>query len=484
MSNQDAHTTDTFDPLMDATFNEPSMQERVELIIHLLRHSDRIFTIMSDDATVLSGFSHKLTHHDTQGLHYAEVYPNAGMDAEDIVMHLARAWGVEVDFGETAMNALFQRLPALFTDPRRAVAIIHFADTLPPMILDGLIGFMQRLDQLLDGRVRLILTGSALLTQRIAPMHTLAEAGQVYALHLQPLAPSPAAPGFVSPAAAKVLDPNEPATQPAPRVGLKSASNADNTNNARGLLLGGLGVSLILAVVVAMMLRPDAPEAPKDTTVSIPLTSSEAPSVALSLPPESESETPSEPVPGSVEPGTQATESMPTTEAVTTPPTTTLQPPVAQAPLVQNALPSTQPSVYAPLPPKAAEPAAVTETVTAASTITPKPTPAPETKTETKAKPLAQKGERFSASNASQYVVQIVTLGSAKAVNTFIKTHRLEDCHSFRQQRDGKELFSLTCGLYPSREAALAAQSQLPSAVSAAKPYPRQIADIRKVMLP
>jgi len=272
MSNQDAHATDTLDPLMDTTFNEPSMQERVELIIHLLRHSDRVFTIMSDDASMLGGFSHKLTHHDTHGLHYAEVYPSAGMDAEDLVMHLARGWGVDVDFGETAMNALFQRLPALLVEPRRAVAIIHFADTLPPMILDGLIGFMQRLDQHLDGRVRLILMGSALLTQRITPMQTLNAAGQVYALHLQPLTPSSSTQGFVSAAAAEVLEPNDPATNPAPRVGLNSSSSTGNSNSARGLLLGGLGVSLILAVVVAMMLRPDAPEAPKDSTVSIPLT--------------------------------------------------------------------------------------------------------------------------------------------------------------------------------------------------------------------
>jgi len=80
--------------------------------------------------------------------------------------------------------------------------------------------------------------------------------------------------------------------------------------------------------------------------------------------------------------------------------------------------------------------------------------------------------------------VQIVTLGSAKAVNNYIKTHGLENCQSFRQQRDGKELFSLTCGIYPNRESALTALSKLPSAVNAAKPYPRQIADIRKVMLP
>ncbi len=488
MSNQDARVTATLDPLMDATFNEPSMQERVELIIHLLRHNDRVFTIMSDDSNVLSGFSHKLTHHDTKGLYYAEVYPSAGMDTEDIVMQLARSWGVDVDFGETAMNALFQRLPALLNDPRRAVAIIHNTDSLPPIILDGLIGFMQRLDQLLEGRVRLILTGSALLTQRIAPVQSLAAAGQVYALHLQPLAPSPTTQGFVSAAAAEVLDANDPTANPQPYPVLKPTSNASNTNNARGLLLGGLGVSLILAVIVALLLRPDAPEAPKDTTVSIPLT---APVTPASTPaPPSDLSPVAEIAPATVEPIAQSTTPTPTIEAPATP----ALPPAPPAQVPSNI---TQPSVYAPVqakaietppvPPKAVEPAPATEVITeviTASAVAPKPSPTVPTKTESKAKPVAQTNERFSASHASKYAVQIVTLSSLKAVNAYIKTHGLQDCQSFRQQRDGKELFSLTCGLYPNREAALAAVSQLPSSINAAKPYPRQIADIRKVMLP
>ncbi|MGD9889487.1 MAG: SPOR domain-containing protein [Halothiobacillaceae bacterium] len=468
MSNQD---TPNFDPLMDATFSEPSMQERAELITHLLRHSDRVFTIMSDDATVLSGFSHKLTHHDTKGLYYAEVYPSPGMDAEDMVMHLARGWGVEVDFGETAMNALFQRLPALLPDPRRAVAIIHFADTLPPMILDGLISFMQRLDQLLDGRVRLILTGSSQLTQRIAPMQTLGDAGQIYALHLQPLSTqaSPAqgfAQGFVSVAAAEMLD--EPHTESAhtPEANRHSSSATPNPPNARGLIFAGLGISLILAVIVAMLLRPDAPEAPKETTVSIPLMPAQ-PSA--------------EPAPASTETIAQVTE--PQAAPATAPaPVVTETPPAQPNP--------TQPSVYSPVavsvpsnPPATAappepKPAASTETTLAKPVHATKvKETAPETKSNT------PKGERFAASNATNYVLQIITVGSAKAANDYVKTHGLKDCQTFRQQRDGKDLYSLTCGLYPSRDAAIKAQQSLPASVLNTKPYPRQVADIRKVML-
>lgn len=79
--------------------------------------------------------------------------------------------------------------------------------------------------------------------------------------------------------------------------------------------------------------------------------------------------------------------------------------------------------------------------------------------------------------------MQIISLGSAKAVDTYVKTHGLKDCQTFRQKRGDKVLYSLTCGLYPTREAALEAQDKLPGGVREVKPYPRQVADIRKVML-
>ncbi len=485
MSDQNAPTSSDFDPLLDATLNEPSMQERVELIIHLLRHSDRLFTIMSDDATVLSGFGHKLTHHDTKGLHYAEVYPAAGMDAEDIVMHLARAWGVEVGFGETAMNALFQRLPILLPEPRRAVAIIHFADQLPPLILDGLIGFMQRIDQMLNGRVRLILSGTSRLTQRLAPMQTLNGAGQVYALHLQPLLshPSPEQ-SFITPAAANILS-SDDATSGSQTAQTNPTGQSINpppsTTGARGLILGGLGVSLILAVVVALILRPDTPPPPKNTTVSIPLT----PAItAENTPSPIETSAPSAdtttlPVEKPAQIATPAPSPAATPEPTHAPVTT---PVTSPAPV---AVPSpTQPSVYAATPtPQPASTTAPSAHIASKPAPEAKPEKKPEAKTA--AKPTTQSpSQRFSKENAQHYVLQIITLGSAKAASSYIKAHGLENCQTFHQQRDGKDLFSLTCGLYPSREAALEAQKSLPSSVLSTKPYPRQIADIRKVMQP
>ncbi len=464
-----SQTDADIDPLMDNAFGMPSMQERVELITHLLRHSDRLFTIICDEPTMLSAFAHALTREDTPGLHFAEVYPSAGMDAEDIAMHLARGWGVEVNFGETAMNALFQRLAENLREPRRAVAIVHGAENLPPMILDGLIGFLQRLDHMLDGRVRLILTGSHVLSQRLAPMQTLSDAGQVYALHLQP-SPSSATPAPADDALDTLATEPTPSTTTAPLPPKAPMPSS----NARGLLIGGLGVSLLLAVAVALLLRPDTPEPVKDTTVTIPLNPGEA------------NNTTTAPAPLPTEPTTSTASASQSPESGASPTVVETQA-NATAPAAAGASSSapspTQPSVYQDHPrtptPSVAPPVD--------NAIKSKHTDGKESGIATTRKPNATPAKttdstRFAASNASQYVVQIISLGSPKAVQDYIKQHGLEDCHSFQQQRDGKTLYSLTCGLYPSREAAAKAAQALPQAVQAGKPFPRQIADIRKVM--
>jgi len=306
-------------------------------------------------------------------------------------------------------------------------------------------------------------------------MQTLGEAGQIYALHLQPLSTqaSPAQ-GFVSVAAAEMLDEPSMESVHTPQASRHVSSATPNPPNARGLIFAGLGISLILAVVVAMLLRPDAPEAPKETTVSIPLMPAQ-PSA--------------EPAPASAEPIAQVTEPQAAPEAAPAP-VVTATPPAQPNP--------TQPSVYAPVPvsapsnppasatPPEPKPAAQAETprITAVKPLQPPKTKESALDAKAKTETSPPQGERFAASNASSYVLQIVTLGSAKAVNNYIKTHGLQDCQTFRQQRDGKELFSLTCGLYPSRDAAIKAQQSLPASVLSTKPYPRQVADIRKVMLP
>lgn len=66
----------------------------------------------------------------------------------------------------------------------------------------------------------------------------------------------------------------------------------------------------------------------------------------------------------------------------------------------------------------------------------------------------------------------------------FIKQYGLKDCHSFRQVRDGQTLHTVTCGLYPNREAASQALAKLPEKARAAKPFPRKIDDIRRIMQP
>ena len=82
--------------------------------------------------------------------------------------------------------------------------------------------------------------------------------------------------------------------------------------------------------------------------------------------------------------------------------------------------------------------------------------------------------------NPRHYVLQIRAVGSETALKKYIQTHRLEDKAAyFRTMRDGKPWFSLVYGLYPDREAAVAAKARLPAGIRKQGGWPRSIESIQ-----
>ncbi|MGK0673168.1 MAG: SPOR domain-containing protein [Halothiobacillaceae bacterium] len=485
------------------------LHERVDLIIHLLKFSDRLFAIMSSATDELHTFADLLIKQAGVGLLIAHVRPHPTLSAEDVASDLAKAWGIELALGESAMQALEQRLPERLPEPRRAVAIIEDVDHLPSQTLDELIGFMQRLDEQTGGRVRLVLLGGSNLADQLRQMQSLEAGGQVYALHLSP----PPVEAFAD-MATSVLDDTPPAFEHfTPR------SSAASALPGRTLLIGGIAASLTLAVIIAMLMRPGEPETMKDQQVSIPLKSETIPSLPVApLPPPPSGAVTGEPVaPAAPTPmGQQAAPSSTGAGGANAPmlaaPTSTSRPtplppaegkPSTSAPMGQQAAPSSTgaggtnaPMLAAPtstprpnpLPPAEGKPSAPASTVgpkpsapATVSTAEPKPSPAAP-------KPAAQPTEKatnwYAQQKGEQYVLQVISLRSEAEMERFIKQNGLNDCHSFRQLRDGQTLHTLTCGLYPSRDAASQASARLPANVQAGKPFPRRIDDIRKVMQP
>lgn len=469
-----------------STDDRHPLMERVELINHLLKFSDRLFAIMSADPQELTAFARMLMEESRVGLHFAHVRPEMALTAEDVAVDLAKAWGIEVDFDELASGAIEQRLAGLIPEPRRAVAVIEDVERLPRSALEDLVTFMQRMDSTTGGRVRLVLMGGPSLAHRLQGLECLNEGGQVYALHLG---------GGSSHAM------HEETTAPDAEhawASMDSAFDPEGQHSGlpgRTLLIAGLALSLVLAIAMALLLRPDAPEAPEDRRVSIPLQSAKPDVATASRTPAFESPAP--------QTGHEIAAPAPTApfpvigEAVVTEPLKDEPLPATPTPAAPPLGEPTQPEeTRAPAPKVMTHHAAGEAYANRLMTLTepPKPPATPPAKSETapRAKPAATEtgkpaktpGNWFASQPGTSYVIQVMSVKSVKDMAPFIRHHGLKDCHSFTQKRDGQTLHTLTCGLYESRDAAAKAASALPEKARASSPYPRRVDDIRKIMMP
>ncbi len=88
----------------------------------------------------------------------------------------------------------------------------------------------------------------------------------------------------------------------------------------------------------------------------------------------------------------------------------------------------------------------------------------------------------FSQQKPGSYVLQIIALKSLPALDKFIQTQGLQDCHHYTRIDDG--LHVLTCGLYPNYQAARQAAAKLPAKTRNSKPIPSRIEDILEAMQP
>jgi len=80
------------------------------------------------------------------------------------------------------------------------------------------------------------------------------------------------------------------------------------------------------------------------------------------------------------------------------------------------------------------------------------------------------------------YTLQLIGLGDEKAVARFIERHRLSsDVAYFRSYRDGAPWYSVLYGLYPNRDAAVAARATLPAKVGRGV-WPRTLGSVQQAI--
>ena len=141
--------------------------------------------------------------------------------------------------------------------------------------------------------------------------------------------------------------------------------------------------------------------------------------------------------------------------AAPTPATPAPRPPQPPAPPP----PAQRPPLEAPVP--AAE----------ASSAEPEPPPA--------ATPAQLPADALAGVPATHYAIQLIALNSASALREFVAERQLSGTTQVRVESDGRVLFALLAGTYPTREAAARAMVEMGPEALALNPWLRTVGDLR-----
>ncbi|AZE97899.1 Septum-associated cell division protein DamX [Pseudomonas orientalis] len=165
-----------------------------------------------------------------------------------------------------------------------------------------------------------------------------------------------------------------------------------------------------------------------------------------------------------------------------TPPTVTTTAPPAGVPAGTPAAPAVPVAPAAPV--AKPTPAPTVATAKPAPVAKPAPTPAPAAKpAEKPAATVAKAGAAGSSWYSSQptgnFVVQILGTSSEANAQAFVKEQGGQYRY-FKKVLNGKPLYVITYGSFPSRAAADSAIKALPAKVQAGKPWPRTVASVQQ----
>ncbi|MDI2593337.1 SPOR domain-containing protein [Pseudomonas sp. 681] len=173
---------------------------------------------------------------------------------------------------------------------------------------------------------------------------------------------------------------------------------------------------------------------------------------------------------------TEGDDGVPVEGSSATPPTVTttappagIQPGPAPAPAAKPTPAPTQVATAKPAPAPVAKPApAPAKPIVAAK---------PAEKPVTVAK--AAGGNWYAGQAPGHYVVQILGTSSEATAQNFVKEQGGEYRY-FKKVLNGKPLYVITYGSFPSRDAAVTAIKALPAKVQAGKPWPRSVASVQQ----
>ncbi|MBI2382378.1 MAG: AAA family ATPase [Gammaproteobacteria bacterium] len=436
-----------------------------------------------------------------------------------ILHQVAEALGLGDDLSqgrEVEVEGFLRRLATGGDTPR--VLVVDDADTLDHSVVEALVLLAHRLREQTEPPLKLVLFGEPHLSAMLAQTGVSGSREDVYFLSLPPLAVAEtgdylqhrlAAAGFSQnlPLTPQQLEALHKAGQGLPAainrqaghflselLTIASALEVESVSLSpamkRSLL--GLGAVLLLGVLVLQLpkLFEAEPQAGRPAGTLPGMSVAPAPAVKPEVPaPQPEA---AAPLLGTDAPASgNAATAAPVAGATSETPAQAM-PPAESLPVTPPAEPVAQPEAAPTVvaaQPETPAPAAKAEPATAAT----KPAAEPRKASKPKAKAVAAEAapalamslprneEGLKAASPRHYTLQLVGLSDKAKVDAYIRRHGLSgELRVYRTERAGKPMYVLTYGLYPSRNAALAAAAGLPSLPE--KPWAKSLAAVHKDM--
>ncbi len=524
-------------------YQDPSFLQRLDLIQHLVRYSDLLLVLTGERGSGKTTLTRQLLAR-CEGQQTCLVQAHALLGADEILQQIVSCLRIQTetaeadDLGEALGEYLAIQQNSGHPPP---LVVVDDAHELPPTTLDALLKLPQTTGR--HGKsLRIVLAGEPPITALLTSLGYLTGEDAVYAMELPPLSEEQCAQYLQHRLAAAGLSGPSPFTPPHVRIlyqvsgglpghlntaaqqlltelGMQTKHTAPygrrlapltaslrrhlppmRQHMTRPPVLAGAAAVLLLGAVLLFQDRINAlftPEPPAPETASLPLPQPQ-PSVTVarydttptaggtsgSAPPPAVATSAPEAVAPTVA-ASQAEDTAPPPAVAATPPAET------PAPLPEAAAPDPAPPAQdIAVAPETATPAQAQETTAA---VTPPPA-APETKAAQAASPRPAKRDAATgpkreswllAQNGNQYTLQLIGSRQESTVLNLIKTHRLgKQASYFRTRYKDDDWYVLLYGIYPSRDAALAAVRKLPQPLQAQKPWARTLKsvhqDIRK----
>lgn len=473
---------------MDSTATpSPTMSEQADLIAQLVKYSDRLIVVQSQDPEDRSDFIHQVAERLPDDVHVFTHEATAESQLKDLIDELADR--LQLSPGIEAPRQLVTAIHEAFTGNTRALVVIEDLENwYEHENWTALLELIRVTHEMNSRHLLFILTGQSDLEERLLATPDLGDMhGDIHTVTLSSMTNDD--------------DPASDIETPAEATTIPPHRRSRRRFNPTLLIVAAISVLIVTVGGFALLSRSNKEPKPvtqklalpgKPATVTAPSTpeSPQAPVPAAETNPPKLAQLPAQtaPAPATEQHETSATGSTPADTGASTPDTGKAVATQSTAPTQAEKTTTLPEAPTSSVEPKT-EPQAMTSPEQPAPKAEPAPTPQPKTSPKRVEPMTASKAPNgvdnhwYQQKPRARSVVQLGAFNDLAAARDFIKRHQGKTSerswHIFTQKPKGQLLYTVTIGDYSSVQRARHAIKSLPTDLQKLKPYPRSIGSVQ-----